>query len=193
MPLPELALALLALLVTPGPTNTLLALGGAEAGWRRAARLIPAEGSAYLLTTVPLAIVGAEILSAVPALRTGVTLAAALWVAYLAVRLWRLPSPQDQGQGEITPAKVFTTTLLNPKGLIIGLVLLPAPDGMAVRVVLFAALIVVVASGWAMLGALLRSGTQAGGFAWLPLIRRAGACWLALLSVSLAAAAGIHG
>ncbi len=30
MPLPELALALLALLVTPGPTNTLLALGGAR-------------------------------------------------------------------------------------------------------------------------------------------------------------------
>ncbi len=49
MSLEELVLALLVLLLTPGPTNTLMALAGAERGWTRALRLIPAELAGYLL------------------------------------------------------------------------------------------------------------------------------------------------
>ena len=56
MDLPALTLALLALLLTPGPTNTLMALAGAERGLGGAARLIPAEIAAYLAVTLPLAL-----------------------------------------------------------------------------------------------------------------------------------------
>ena len=37
----ELSIAIMVLLVTPGPTNTLLFLVGSERGWAGALRLIP--------------------------------------------------------------------------------------------------------------------------------------------------------
>jgi threonine/homoserine/homoserine lactone efflux protein len=62
MSAPELALAILALLLTPGPTNSLMLLAGAERGLLRASRLIPAELMGYLTTVVPLALVGQSVL-----------------------------------------------------------------------------------------------------------------------------------
>lgn len=186
MPLPELALALLILLLTPGPTNTLLALAGAERGALRALRFIPAEVAAYILTTVPLAMAGTELLAAVPGLRSVITFAAATWVAWLALKLWRLPNGvPGKAPTQIKGWTVFTTTLLNPKALIIGLVLLPAESGLAVRVALFMGLIFAVATVWAVIGSAIMQGSNATR---LPLIRRAGACWLGVLSISLAAA-----
>lgn len=43
------ALAALAILATPGPTNTLLAAGAASAGFRQALPLAPAEAAGYLI------------------------------------------------------------------------------------------------------------------------------------------------
>lgn len=186
MPIPELFLALLILLLTPGPTNTLLALAGAERGVLNALRLIPAEAAAYLLTTVPLALVGAQLLGTVPALRSIITLAAAVWVAWLAVKMWQTPAALGgQPVQQVTAAKVFITTLLNPKALIIGLVLLPAESGLAMRAAVFVGLIAVAATTWAIIGSTMVRGSHTSR---LPLIRRAGACWLAVLSLGLAGA-----
>lgn len=180
----EFLLAIWALLLTPGPTNTLLALSGAAVGFRRSWRLLPAELAAYLLVTVPLAILGAELLDAAPMLARGVKLAAALWVAWLAVRLWRV-APADAAQGAATPRRVFVTTLLNPKGLIIGLALLPggAAPQFAPHLLLFAGSILAVAAIWAGGGALLHRDGAAG---LPPLFRRAAACWLGILATALA-------
>lgn len=181
----EFLFAVWALLLTPGPTNTLLALAGASQGLRRAARLVPAELCAYLLVTVPLATFGAELLARDPGLATAVRLAAAAWVAYLAVKLWRVVP--GAAAGAVTAGRVFVTTLLNPKGLIIGLALLPrggAPD-FAPHLVLFAGSIVAVALIWAAGGGLLKRGAAEPPV----LYRRAAACWLALLAAVLAGAA----
>jgi threonine/homoserine/homoserine lactone efflux protein len=51
----ELTVAVLVLLLTPGPTNSLMLLAGAERGLTGALRLIPAEVAGYLLTVLPLA------------------------------------------------------------------------------------------------------------------------------------------
>lgn len=177
----QTVLAILVLLVTPGPTNTLLALGGAERGWRGALRLIPAELAGYLATTLPLALLGARLLMEVPAARLAVTVAAAVWVLWLAVALWRRPA--RPGTAAVTGRRVFVTTLLNPKALVFGLVLLPGPDAasVAAHFAAFVALIVLVAAGWAALGAAVRGGSPGLPDAW----RRATSVWLGALALYL--------
>ena len=179
----ETALAILLLLVTPGPTNTLLALAGAERGWTRAIRLIPAELGGYLTTTVPLAILGTRLLEALPAARAAVTVLAAAWVLWLAIAMWRVPRAQG-GTPTVTARRVAVTTLLNPKALIFGLLLLPATETarMAANFGLFATQVVTVAMLWALLGASLRRGAQGG----LPATwRRAASLWLGALALYL--------
>lgn len=182
MTMTALLFALLALLLTPGPTNTLLAVAGTERGWRGALWLIPYELAAYLAVTLPLVLGGAVILPLLPMLKPLITAAAALWVLVLAVRLWRLPKPgaavQTSGQ------QVFVTTLLNPKALIIGLVLLPGAP-LLPRVLLFALLVIGVAALWAAIGACLSGGPDCPANRAAPLIRRSAAVWLGALSVGL--------
>lgn len=177
----ELGFALFALLATPGPTNTLLAVAGAQAV-RRPMLLPVAELAAYLATVVPLSIWGQQWLATTPTLRFGLTLAAAIWVAALALRLWRQAAKaaaEGAARAEITPLDVGLTTLLNPKALIFGLILIPAGPGLLVGLCLFTGLVVLVSLGWLWLGAQI-----AGRFR--PLVNRGGAVWLGMLSAFLA-------
>lgn len=186
MPLAELILAVLVLLLTPGPTNSLVLVAGAERGFWGAMRLVPAELAGYFLTVVPLALVGATVLDAQEGLRSVVTLAAGVWVAVLAARLWRVPEAVPEG-GSVGARELFMTTALNPKALIFGLVLLPSADRLAVNFALFAGLIVVVAALWAGIGAVLRRGTRGGTGQprALFVLRRLASVWLAAISVAL--------
>ena len=191
MPPSDLALAVLALLLTPGPTNSLMLLAGAERGLAGAARLIPAELAGYLVAVIPLALIGQSVLAAWPDLRLVVTWGAAAWVAVLAVRLWRVPSVAAASL--VGARELFVTTALNPKALIFGLVLLPSPDRLGGNLALFAALVVAVALVWAALGARLgariRSGFGSSGAADQPralfLLRRLASVFLAVMSVLL--------
>jgi threonine/homoserine/homoserine lactone efflux protein len=178
------ALSLVALLVSPGPTNTLIALGGAARGFSRALPLIGAELSGYLLVITPLALFGRPLLEAHPALSGAVRIAAAVWVMALAVRLWARPGAGGDA-GLVTFRRVFVTTLLNPKGLVIGLALLPAttPLGLLPWLALFSALVLVVAGGWIAAGAAVGRAT-AGRVP--PLLRRGAAGYLGLVAVGLA-------
>lgn len=184
MTLFETALACLALLITPGPTNTLVFLAGAERGLGRALRLVPAELAGYLTTVIPLTLIGATVLETVPLLKAAVAMAAAIWVAVLAVRLWVVPMDVVTGAG-IGPRTLFVTTALNPKALIFGLVLLPSPDQLALHLGLFAALVALVALLWAAGGALLRQGGAARRDGLLWALRRAASVWLGVMSVTL--------
>jgi len=83
MSLTALALAICVLLVTSGPTNTLLAIAGAERGFARA---------------LPLVLVGAMIVVQAPGLQLAITLIAGAWVLWLAVRQWQMPAPARGGQ-----------------------------------------------------------------------------------------------
>jgi threonine/homoserine/homoserine lactone efflux protein len=175
MTLVEMTLAALVLLATPGPTNTLMALAGADRGLRGALRLIPAELAAYLAVTVPLALAGSTVMAELPGLRSGLTLAAGAWVAWLAVAMWRLPAP-GPAQAGVTARRVFVTTLLNPKALVVGLVLLPGDD-LGLRVTVLACAVAGVAAAWGALGARLPG--QPG------VLRRVAASWLGLLALGL--------
>lgn len=177
----ELALAILALLATPGPTNSLMLLAGAERGMGRALRLIPAELAGYLLTVIPLSLIGAAMLGDQPGLRMAVTLAAAVWVAVLAVRLWRVPLSGADRPG-VGARDLFVTTALNPKALIFGLVLLPSPDRLGANLALFALLVALVALLWAGLGAVLGGRGQPRA---LLVLRRLASIFLGVMSLLL--------
>lgn len=178
MTVTELAFALLALLATPGPTNTLLALAGAQ-GVARPLLLPLVELAAYLATVIPLSIWGHRWLEAAPGLRLALTLAAALWVAVLAARLWHASTrPSAADAPGVTPTQVAITTLLNPKALVFGLVLIPEGPNLPAGIGLFAALVLTVSLGWLWLGARL-SGRLA------PLVNRGGAVWLGVLAAVL--------
>ena len=182
MSLAELAFASLALLLTPGPTNTLVALAGSARGWLGALRLLPYEIAAYLMVTLPLALLGALALEAAPLLRPVITLASGLWVMGLAIRMWR-PS-LTANAAEVTPGRLFITTLLNPKALIFGLVLLPGPQ-LALHMALFVGLIALVAAVWAAIGACMAGRSDCPVGQTPPLLRRAAGLWLGVLAIGL--------
>lgn len=118
------AVALGLLLLTPGPTNTLLAIAGAarKRGWGLCC--IGAELAGYLTTVLPVHFLAAPLLEAHPDLARAVTGLAALWVLALSLRLWT-SEPDFAGHETVTPRLVYVTTVLNPKGLVIALALLP--------------------------------------------------------------------
>jgi threonine/homoserine/homoserine lactone efflux protein len=182
----ELSLAVLALLLTPGPSNSLMLLAGAERGLPQAARLIPAEVAGYLLTVVPLTLIGQSLLQAWPGLAMAVALLAAGWVALLAVRLWRVPPVA--AEVTVGARALFVTTALNPKALIFGLVLLPSADRLAENLALFVGLIVLVALLWVGIGAGLRKASpraKGGQPRALFVLRRLASLFLAAMSVLL--------
>jgi threonine/homoserine/homoserine lactone efflux protein len=186
--LAELCLAILVLLVTPGPTNTLLFLAGSERGWRGALRLIPAELLGYLATVLPLTLIGAAVLQSHPQARPAIALLAGVWVAWLALKLWQTGRSRTATPdlAQVTARMVFVTTLLNPKALIFGLVLLPSPGQLPLNFAIFIAQVTVVAAAWASFGAVLTATTQQNPRS-LPLIRRIASVWLGIVSLTLIA------
>lgn len=176
----------LALLLAPGPTNTLMGVAGAQGGLGRTARLLPAELLGYLITTVPFACLGGRLLDQWPVAAVVLKVAAAVWVMILAVKLWG--SHRDGGaRSDVSARKVFVTTMLNPKALIVGLVVLPAPDDVyfAPKLALFCLMASGVALVWGAAGALTRMGH--GGSHRLQLVQRIASIWLALVSITLIA------
>lgn len=175
-------LAALALLIAPGPTNLLLALAGAEAGAARVWRLLPVVWLSYLVVVLPLVWLGQGWLAAWPALDTVVKLAAAGWISWLALGLWRAGG--RKGPTQVTVAKLALTTLLNPKALVFGLALLPGLDqpGFGWRLSLFLGLLTGSSLIWGLGGTLARQGPAA---ARLRLIQKVASGALLLVAVML--------
>jgi len=187
--------AVLALLLAPGPTNTLMGLAGAQAGLRQVLRLLPAELLGYLTTILPLVYLGDWLFAQWPAAGGALKFAAALWVLFIAVKLWQAPGPGVQASS-VTARRIYLTTMLNPKALVFGLVLLPAPQdpGFLFALLLFCLMVSGVALTWGAAGRLVRVGQGAGAEARhggdgssrrLFHLQRLAAVWLAFVSVSL--------
>lgn len=152
MSLAAFATALLLLLLTPGPTNTLLAVAGASRGVRRSLPLMAAEIAGYFTTVLPLVIFAGPFIADAPLFATAVKLCSSAWVLSLAVRLWT-NSPADR-EVCIRMQCVYWTTVTNPKALIIGLALIPAgTPQIAAYLAVLAATILVVAALWLSFGA----------------------------------------
>lgn len=184
MTMAALTLGLMALLLTPGPTNTLMLLAGAERGILRALRLVPVEIAAYLAVIVSLALLSHALAAGMGWLRPVIATAAGAWVLYLAWSMWRA-APAAAGEATVTAERLAMTTLLNPKGLVMGLVLLPAAGPTLPAFGLLVLCIAAVAGFWAFLGCCLPGGEEGGAFP--PFLQRVAAFWLAGLSVFIVA------
>jgi threonine/homoserine/homoserine lactone efflux protein len=152
-------IAVLALLATPGPTNTLLATAGATVGAAAAWRLPLAETAAYLIAVMGLGWGLGPLTAQNPALAIGLRFAAGLYLAFLAVKLWRGGATAFHERRAVSPREVFIATLFNPKGLIFAFGLIPMNDpAAATYLAAFAIAVATVGAGWVCLGAALRRG-----------------------------------
>lgn len=148
-------LAVLALLITPGPTNTLMAAAGAQRGVLLALPLLTGEVGGYLIAvTLWTELVGVALVTHpwVPAVAK---LAAAAFLFWSAWKLWVNPGPADLEQRGVTLSRVFVTTLINPKALVFAFAIFPTVSlfGRLPYLGVFAALIITTAVGWMALGA----------------------------------------
>lgn len=149
------------ILVTPGPTNTVLAACGATMGFRRAARLPVAEATGYVLA-ISLFAAFAEFIRDNHGVLAVVRLAAAAWLIYSAHRLWRTPLDADPVMKHTAFRRVLLTTIVNPKAMLVGTILIPAGTGMAatVWIATYAVLSMAAGLGWVILGSLLPLGIR---------------------------------
>ncbi len=154
------ALAVLALLATPGPTNPLLAASGALAGVRRSLALVPAEAAGYVAGIGTLTMLVGPAVAASPALAALLKLAAGAYLARSALVLWGAGRTGRAAAEVASPRRVFVTTLLNPKALVLAFGVFPGHDLLAATAG-FLVLVALVACAWILAGS--RLGAAAGG------------------------------
>ena len=167
-------LAVLALLATPGPTNTLLMTSGATAGPASSWRLIPAEIAGYTIAILAIGFVVGPFIAESWTLGMALRACVALYLAWVAIRLWRHPTAEFDSGRLIRPRDVFITTLLNPKAVLFGLGIVPLHDPHAVAyMIAFCLMVATVGASWICFGAAIRRGLlpKAG----VPLVPRMGA------------------
>jgi threonine/homoserine/homoserine lactone efflux protein len=158
-------LAVATILATPGPTNTLMATSGATSGVRASLPLLVAEITGYLIAIVAVHFILGQVVRTYPAVGAALKIAVAIYLVWLAVKLWRRPLVLAASERAVTFANVFVTTLLNPKALIFALTVIPWDStGLAWYFAGFAATVVAAGGGWIVLGSIVRgaSGTRAG-------------------------------
>lgn len=152
------------LLLTPGPTNTLLAAAGLGCGSREALPLIAFALAGYLLVILGWGIFLTSMGNHYPGLSMAVRVACSGYLFYIAVKIWMSTEKSPiSGSKTIGPATVFVTTMLNPKGLLFASTIFPSEafDNMQVYListVLFACMVVPIGIVWVVFGAVVGSG-----------------------------------
>lgn len=156
------ALALLAILSVPGPTNTLLATSGATVGLRRSLSLLPYELLGYASAIIVIRALIAPALTRLPGQARLLHALAAVYLVALAVGLWRWRLAH--ATRAVRAGHVLFTTLLNPKALFIALVLIPVDASVQDRRYwpVLVTLIPAVGTAWIGLGSLLGGAAPRG-------------------------------
>jgi len=151
------------ILLTPGPTNTLLASSGIQVGIRKSFRLIPAEALGYLIAITAWGFLIGQVTNQFPVLPTVLKLFSAFYIVYLAIKLWRTANIQHSlNQSTIRPFELFCATLLNPKALLFASAIFPAIvwinfNYYVAHMLVFLILIIPIAFFWTYLGSILAS------------------------------------
>ena len=144
-------------LVTPGPTNALLATSAALVGFRRSLPLIIMESAGYGVAISVLMIASRPFVAVFPQFGLALRAILVIYLLWLAWRLWHAGTASRECNAHvITNGRVFFTTVLNPKATIFAFVIFPPLDGLAQTIQFagaFALTTAVVATGWMAFGA----------------------------------------
>lgn len=151
-------------LLTPGPTNTLLAAAGVGRGSRDAFPLIFFVLAGYLIAISGWGILLTSIGTYYPWLSPAVRVICSGYLLYVAVQIWMSTrKPTISGSPAIGSTTVFVTTMLNPKGFLFASTVFP-PQAFGdlqvywMTIALFGCLVAPIGMVWVMLGVLVGSG-----------------------------------
>jgi threonine/homoserine/homoserine lactone efflux protein len=154
----------LLILLTPGPTNTILAASGAAMGFRKAWPLPFAEALGYAMA-ISLFVVAADELKEAPIALPLLKAVAAGWLLLSAIKLWTQPASVHRVDQRGAFARVCVTTMLNPKAMLVGMVIIPTVAiGEPQAVLSFVALSSLAGAGWIMSSAALPAGLRPYSF-----------------------------
>ncbi|HJF28687.1 LysE family translocator [Acinetobacter bohemicus] len=151
----------ISILLTPGPTNTLLASSGIQVGFKKAFRLIPAEAFGYLIAITFWGILIGKISVYFPPLPHILKLFSAAYILFLALKLWRTAELDENfEQLTIRARELFFATLLNPKALLFASAIFPVMVWKSslyyvTYMLVFLALLIPIAFFWTFLGTIL--------------------------------------
>ena len=149
------------ILLTPGPTNTLLASSGIQVGVRKSLRLIPAESIGYLISITVWGIIIGTVSNQFPILPIFLKLLSALYIIFLAIKLWKTADIEaSYNLPTIRARELFCATLLNPKALLFASAIFPSSawltlNNYLVHIGMFLILIVPIALFWTFIGSIL--------------------------------------
>ncbi len=149
------------ILLTPGPTNTLLASSGVQDGFRKSAKLIPAEVLGYIISISAWGMLIGKVSATLPFLPPILKLLSACYIIFLAIKLWHTANQQfELDQPTIRPRELFCATLLNPKALLFASAIFPVTAWTDFHIYLihmlaYLALITPIALFWIFLGSIL--------------------------------------
>lgn len=153
----------ISILLTPGPTNTLLASSGIQVGVRKSLRLIPAEAIGYLIAITLWGMIIGSVSAKFPMLPTLLKLLSAFYIIFLAIKLWKTADIEASfNLPTIRARELFCATLLNPKALLFASAIFPGTawltlNNYLVHIVMFLLLIVPIALFWTFIGSILAS------------------------------------
>ncbi len=190
-------LACVALLAAPGPTNALLATSGATVGARRSIPLVVAVIAGYALSVSIVALVLAPIVDSLPWLNVGLRLGCGAYLGWAAWKMWGEGGDAgnaDSGSSQppVGAVAMLVATLLNPKGMVAALEIIPHfKDGRPVEaapyLLAFAGLVAAASLVWIGIGAALKS--SAGSKIGSGVMRRTGAGVLGVFGILMAGSA----
>lgn len=149
------------ILLTPGPTNTLLASSGIQVGLRKSLLLIPAEAIGYIIAISVWGMLIGKVSATLPLLPVFLKLLSAGYILFLALKLWRTADQEViLNQPTIRPRELLCATLLNPKALLFASAIFPttawkSQDIYFAHMSTFVALITPIALFWIAVGAVL--------------------------------------
>lgn len=149
------------ILLTPGPTNTLLASSGVRVGIMPSLKLIPAEALGYLVAISTWGLLIGFVAKTLPIIPIIIKLMSASYILYLAVKLWKTAQQElDIDQSIIHPKALLLATILNPKALLFASAIFPASawtvwQSYLLHIFVFLMLLMPIAFCWIVLGQIL--------------------------------------